>query len=146
MANLITSKAYVGTNVSVRRTGFGPTVQTTIDATEKDVTANEVLAILKIPETGVPRTLMIDVKEAATGTCTIKVGKHVAGDTTVDSFNSGSSVDLTAAGRTIYALGSNILAGADDYIVIKAEHAIKAAVVTFTMSLDIMEPTAEDYE
>jgi hypothetical protein len=152
MASSVTITSLLGRGVETGREGYGPVIRQRFNtvATADNIAANEIVAALKIPEGSIPRRLAVVVKTAASGTCTIKVGKNTGGlgadgTTDTDAYSVSTNLNLAATGTTVYELDSTAAAaGSGDYIVFEAANAIAGGIFDFVLFADIVDPFIED--
>lgn len=152
MASTVTVTSLIGRGVETGREGYGPVIRQRFNtvATADNIAANEIVAALKIPEGSIPRRLAVVVKTAASGTCTIKVGKNTGGlgadgTTDTDAYSVSTNLNLAATGTTVYELDSTAAAaGSGDYIVFEAANAIAGGIFDFVLFADIVDPFIED--
>lgn len=151
MASTVTVTSLIGRGVETGREGYGPVIRQRIDTKSEKVAANAIVAAVKIPEGSIPRRLAVVVKKAASGTCTIKVGKNTGGlgadgSTDTDAYSgNGTNLNLAATGTTVYDLDSTpAAAGSGDYIVFEAANEISGGVFDFVLFADIVDPFIED--
>ena len=152
MASTVTVTSLIGRGVETGREGYGPVIRQRFNtvATADNIAANAIVAALKIPEGSIPRRLAVVVKTAASGTCTIKVGKNTGGlgadgTTDTDAYSVSTNLNLAATGTTVYELdGTPAAAGSGDYIVFDAANAIAGGIFDFVLFADIVDPFVED--
>lgn len=152
MASTVTVTSLIGRGVETGREGYGPVIRQRFNtvATADNIAANAIVAALKIPEGSIPRRLAVVVKTAASGTCTIKVGKNTGGlgadgTTDTDAYSVSTNLNLAATGTTVYELDSTAAAaGSGDYIVFEAANAIAGGIFDFVLFADIVDPFVED--
>lgn len=152
MASTVTITSLLGRGVETGREGYGPVIRQRFNtvATADNIAANAIVAALKIPEGSIPRRLAVVVKTAASGTCTIKVGKNTgglstAGTTDTDAYSTTTNLNLAATGTTVYDLdGTPAAAGSGDYIVFEAANAIAGGIFDFVLFADIVDPFIAD--
>lgn len=152
MASTVTVTSLIGRGVETGREGYGPVIRQRFNtvATADNIAANAIVAALKIPEGSIPRRLAVVVKTAASGTCTIKVGKNTGGlgadgTTDTDAYSVSTNLNLAATGTTVYELDSTAAAaGSGDYIVFEAANAIAGGIFDFVLFADIVDPFIED--
>ena len=152
MASTVTVTSLIGRGVETGREGYGPVIRQRFNtvATADNIAANAIVAALKIPEGSIPRRLAVVVKTAASGTCTIKVGKNTGGlgadgTTDTDAYSVSTNLNLAATGTTVYELDSTAAAaGSGDYIVFDAANAIAGGIFDFVLFADIVDPFVED--
>ena len=152
MASTVTVTSLIGRGVETGREGYGPVIRQRFNtvATADNIAANAIVAALKIPEGSIPRRLAVVVKTAASGTCTIKVGKNTGGlgadgTTDTDAYSGDTNLNLAATGTTVYELdGTPAAAGSGDYIVFEAANAIAGGIFDFVLFADIVDPFIED--
>lgn len=151
MASTVTVTSLIGRGVETGREGYGPVIRQRIDTTSENIAANAIVAAVKIPEGSIPRRLAVVVKTAASGTCTIKVGKNTGGlgtdgTTDTDAYSgNGTNLNLAATGTTVYDLdGTPAAAGSGDYIVFEAANAIAGGIFDFVLFADIVDPFIEN--
>lgn len=151
MASTVTVTSLIGRGVETGREGYGPVIRQHIDTTSENIAANAIVAAVKIPEGSIPRRLAVVVKTAASGTCTIKVGKNTGGlgadgSTDTDAYSGeNTNLNLAATGTTVYDLDSTAAAaGSGDYIVFEAANEISGGVFDFVLFADIVDPFIED--
>lgn len=143
MATDINNTKYTANGFISNRNGFGPAIVNEIDLTDgSSIAANQVLALIKIPEKSVPRLLVVEVLRAATGTCTVDIGKDIDGTTTGQAFKDGHNA--AEVGDTAYALDGTLwVAGPNDHITLKAVNEINDAILRFTVFVDVADHNAE---